>query len=51
MQYPTKPLTDGLFGACVYIISLHASGNFCRLLIIFANKNIRPDLDPNSLTP
>ena len=43
MQYHTKDL----FGACAkFIISLHASGNFCRLLIFFANKNVRPDLDP-----
>ena len=38
--------------------SLPVSGDFCRLLIIFANsldpgqahKNVGPDLDPNCLT-
>ena len=38
--------------------SLPASGNFCGLLITFANsldpdqalQNVGPDLDPNSLT-
>ena len=37
---------------------VHTSGNFCRLLITFANsldldqarQNVRPDLDPNCLT-
>ena len=41
------------------INSLPASGDFCRLLIIFANsldpdqarRNVGPDLDPNCLTP
>ena len=39
--------------------SLPASGNFCHLLITFANnldpdqarQNVRPDLDPNCLSP
>ena len=39
--------------------SLPASGNFCHLLITFANsfdpdqtrQNVGPDLDPNCLTP
>ena len=39
--------------------SLPASGNFCNLLITFANsldpdqarQNVGPDLDPNCLTP
>ena len=39
--------------------SLPASDNFCHLLITFANsldpdqarQNVRPDLDPNCLTP
>ena len=39
--------------------SLPASGDFCHLLIIFANsldpdqarQNVGPDLDPNCLTP
>ena len=38
--------------------SFPASGDFCRLLITFANsldpgqaqQNVRPDLDPNCLT-
>ena len=41
----------------LYLKSLHASGNFCRLLINFANsldpdqawQYVRPDLDPTSL--
>ena len=37
MQY-TKHLTAGLLDAIAYVISLHASGNFCPLLIFFANK-------------
>ena len=41
-----------------YINSFSASGDFCLLLITFANsldpdqagQNVRPDLDPNCLT-
>ena len=39
-------------------LTLHASGEFCHLLLIFANsldpdqaqQNVGPDLDPNCLT-
>ena len=42
----------------MYIIPLPASGDFCGLLITFANSlgldqvrhNVRPNLDPNCLT-
>ena len=45
--------------SCSVFKSLHASDDFCCLLINFANsldpdqaqQNVRPDLDPNSLTP
>ena len=45
--------------SCSVFNSLPASGNFCNLLITFANsldpdqarQNIRPDLDPKCLTP
>ena len=45
--------------SCSAFNSLLASGNFCHLLITFANsldpdqaqQNVRPDLDPNCLTP
>ena len=45
--------------SCSVFNSLPASGDFCYLLIIFANnldpdqaqQNARPDLDPNCLTP
>ena len=41
----------------IYLSSFPASGNFCRLLITFANsldpdqaqQNVGPDLDPNCL--
>ena len=44
---------------CIYFNSLPASGDFCHLLITFANsldpdqarQNVGPDLDPNCLTP
>ena len=43
----------------VLYLTLPASGNFCHLLITFANsldpdqaqQNVGPDLDPNCLTP
>ena len=43
----------------IIINSSHASGDFCRLLITFANsldpdqdrQNVSPDLDPDCLTP
>ena len=45
--------------SCPAFNSLPASGNFCHLLITIANsldpdqarQNVRPDLDPNCLTP
>ena len=45
--------------SCSVFSSLPASGNFCHLLITFANnldpdqarQNVWPDLDPNCLTP
>ena len=46
------------FRSCSVFNSLPASGDFCHLLITFANsldqdqarQNFRPDLDPNCLT-
>ena len=46
-------------GNCSVFNSLPASGDFCHLLIAFANsldpdqarQNVRPDLDPHCLTP
>ena len=45
--------------SCSVFNSLAASGDFCHLLITFANsldhdqapQNVGPDLDPNCLTP
>ena len=43
--------------SCSVFNSLPASGDFCHLLITFANsmdpdeQNVRHDLDPNCLTP
>ena len=45
--------------SCSVFNSLPASGNFCNLLITFADsldpdqaqQNVGPDLDPNCLTP
>ena len=45
--------------SCFVFNSLLASGNFCHLLLTFANsldpdqapKNVGPDLDPNCMTP
>ena len=45
--------------SCSVFNSLPAKGNFCHLLITFANslypdqvqQNVRPDMDPNCLTP
>ena len=49
----------GVFKSCTVFNSLSASGNFCHLLITFANsldpdqapQNVGPDLDPICLTP
>ena len=49
----------GVSRSCSVLNSLSASGNFCHLLITFANsldpdqarQNVGPDLDPNCLTP
>ena len=52
-------LAKVLARSCSLFISLPASGDFCHLLITFANsldpdqarQNVGPDLDPNCLTP
>ena len=49
---------DILFLACDSVNTFHASGDFCRLLITFANslepdqdrQNVGPDLDPHRFT-
>ena len=52
-------LAKVLARSCSVFNSLPASGDFCHLLITFANiidpdqaqQNVRPDLDPNFLAP
>ena len=54
-----KVYSQKLVSSCSVFKSLLACGDFCHLLITFANcldrdqagQNVGPDLDPNCLTP
>ena len=56
-RVPFKKITENLKCVCRLFNSFHDSGDFCRLLITFANsldtdqarQNVGPDLDPNCL--